>query len=519
MCLVSLWLLRLPSLAQPMASDQGLYAYAGARLLAGDVPYAGAWDQKPPGIHVIYAGLWALWPHESVVAATDLVVAAVIAGLLILIGHRRLTPQIGYASAAAFLLFGNPALTQRLGGVFVRAQSETFVALAITAAVALLAVTTRTTRHLVGIGVLLGVAFWLKPNAAAYALPVLVALAVWPRDGRWDTRVFWRETMVIAVTGAVMVVVPLATLWMAGALPDLYLATIAYNAAYSGDTYSGAGGVIRYAITFPVDRARNDALWFVGGLGVITGLLVRWRAGDRNTDSAQWVVLTWLMAVWLSILINGARHLPQYFVQAGPALALAAGAGLVPVFALLARRHLAAAVLASAAVVYGAHRVSGFEQLAENIARDWGALTGATPRAAYLTHFGNRPQDKFVASAIAELTALVTATTKPDDTIYVFGYSPGVHVLANRRSASRFHWSQPIMLEFAAETPGYGTRGLLADLERSAPALVALQRDSWGPNGQHSSDFFHATPPLEAWLTTNYTRDQDLERFEIWRRR
>jgi len=43
-----------------------------------------------------------------------------------------------HAAAAAFLLFGNPALAQRLGGVFVRAQSETFVALAITAAVALL---------------------------------------------------------------------------------------------------------------------------------------------------------------------------------------------------------------------------------------------------------------------------------------------------------------------------------------------------------------------------------------------
>ena len=74
------------------------------------------------------------------------------------------------------------------------------------------------------------------------------------------------------------------------------------------------------------------------------------------------------------------------------------------------------------------------------------------------------------------------------------------------------------MLEFAADTPGYGTRGLLEDLQRNAPALVALQRDSWGPNGQHSSEFFHATPALESWLTAHYTREADLERFEIWRR-
>jgi hypothetical protein len=47
-----------------MASDQGLYAYAGVRLLAGDVPYAGAWDQKPPGLHVVFAVLWSSWPQR-----------------------------------------------------------------------------------------------------------------------------------------------------------------------------------------------------------------------------------------------------------------------------------------------------------------------------------------------------------------------------------------------------------------------------------------------------------------------
>jgi len=501
-----------------MASDQGLYAYAGVRLLAGDVPYAGAWDQKPPGIHVVYALLWSIWPHESVVGIADFVVAGLIAGLLIVIGRRRFTTDIGAAAAGAFLLFGNPALTQRLGGVFVRAQSETFVALAITGAVALLAARTRTTRHLVGTGVLLGVAFWLKPNAAAYALPVLMALALWTRGGSWDARVFRREVTTVGVTGALMVIVPLTTMWAIGALPDLYLATVAYNAAYSGDTYDGVGGVISYAVSFPLTRARNDALWFVGGLGVVASLVLWLRDRNRADHQMPLVVFAWLIAVWLSILINGARNLPQYFVQAAPALALAAGAGLVPALTWLRRRHLAVALVCAALVLFGAHRVSGFEELARSVRRDWAALVGTTPRADYLTYFGNRPQDKFVAAAIADLAALARTTTGPDDAIYVFGFSPGVHVLADRRSASRFHWSQPIMLEFAAGQPGYGTLGLLADLERTAPALVALQRDSWGPRGQHSSEFFHATPALHAWLTTNYARETDRDRFEIWRR-
>lgn len=516
---MALWLLRVPSLAQPMASDQGLYAYAGQRLLAGDAPYAGAWDQKPPGIHVVYAVMWSLWPDESVVPGADLVVAGLLAWLLVIIGRRRFTDVHGLTAAAVFLFFGNPALTQRLSGVFVRAQTETFIALAITAALVLLAHPQRAMRHLVGVGVLLGAAFWLKPNAAAYGLTVLAALAFWPSHGRpWSAETFRRELTPIVVAGAAVVVLPLLVMAAAGGLTDLYLATIAYNAAYSGDTYDGVGGLLRYALSFPVDRARNDAVWFMGGVGVIL-VVANWlRTPHHSRPQYALVPLAWLVGVWISILINGGRDLPQYFVQASPALALAAGVGLVPAFTALRRRHAALPFMLLAVLVYGAHRVSGFNDLADNTRRDWNALIGYTDRSSYLAYFGGRPQDKFVASAIADLAALVRNTTAPSDTIYVFGFSPGVPVLADRRSASRFHWSQPIVTEFAAGRPGYGSAGVLAELQEHAPALVALQHDSWAPGGRHSSEFFHATPALEAWLTTHYTRDADLPRFEIWRR-
>src|SRR5512143_3488821 len=71
--LASLLVVRVPSLVQPAGGDQGLYGYAGQRLLAGATPYKETWDQKPPGIAFVYASLWRLWPHESVVPAADLV--------------------------------------------------------------------------------------------------------------------------------------------------------------------------------------------------------------------------------------------------------------------------------------------------------------------------------------------------------------------------------------------------------------------------------------------------------------
>ena len=59
----ALLIVRLPSLAQPMGADQGLYAYVGERIRHGGVPYVDAWDQKPPAIHYTYAALRAIWPR------------------------------------------------------------------------------------------------------------------------------------------------------------------------------------------------------------------------------------------------------------------------------------------------------------------------------------------------------------------------------------------------------------------------------------------------------------------------
>ena len=65
----ALLVFRAPSLVQPMGADQALYAYVGERIRAGGLPYRDAWDQKPPAIHFLYAGLRTLLPSDGVVPA------------------------------------------------------------------------------------------------------------------------------------------------------------------------------------------------------------------------------------------------------------------------------------------------------------------------------------------------------------------------------------------------------------------------------------------------------------------
>ncbi len=247
---VALLLVRLPSVVQPAGGDQGIYAYIGQSILKGEVPYRDAWDQKPPGVHLTYAAMLGLWRNDSVVAATDLVVAALVAVLLVPLG-RRLTGRQGAGRAAAivFLLLGDPSF-QRLGGLWVRGQAETFIALAVTAAM-LAAFAAADAggdrgreRAAFGwsalAGMLCGAAFVYKYNAGLFSLPCLfVYLVGVPGDKPLDARrrgpsLMWHQ-MPAFILGAALVVCAVA-LWFAShrALGDLYQATVVYNLGTPG---------------------------------------------------------------------------------------------------------------------------------------------------------------------------------------------------------------------------------------------------------------------------------------------
>lgn len=503
--------LRLPSLVQPAGGDQGLYAYAGQRILAGDVMYRDMWDQKPPAIGLIYAVLWRVWPHESMVPGADLVTAAAIASLLIVLGRRRYSTHVGFGAAAVFLLFGDPYL-QRMSGVFVRGQCEPFMALGVTASLVLLAAPVRRRWHLVAAGLTLGIAFWLK-YSAAYGLPVIAAVWAWGREPERGARETLRELVWVGIGFTIVCAVILGYFTWTGAINDLRLATIDYNLRYSNETYEGSVSALLYVFTFPIVRARIDMLWFLGAIGALL-LLPRARS-NRSTL----VALVWLGAALLSIAINGRRDLPNYFVQAFPALALAASAGFAALASYRPTLRYFVAVLLLAGLwrvgsdtpVWGL-RLASLPGLVENVRFDLQYARGRIDRDTYLQRFNGKKHDAFENE---RLVRYVDATTGPADSIFVFGFSGGsVCWKSERRSASRFFWSRPILIEFAADRPGYGSAGLLNDLQLRSPAVVALQKEEW-----HSRDFFMNNDGLRQWLEAGYTLDHDTPMFSVWRRK
>jgi len=509
--LMALLAVRLPSLVEPAGGDQGLYEYVGQRINAGDVTYRDAWDQKPPAIHVIYALLWRVWPGDAIAAAADLIAAGIVAGLLVLLGRRTFGTGVGAGAACVFLIFGNPAI-QRLSGVRVRGQCETFIALAVTAALVIAAHPARQRWRFALAGVWLGAAFWLKYNAGVYVIPLAFVAAGTGRSADRRSNIAWIGAGFLAVAAIVV-----GYFAAHGALEALRLATIDYNLQYSRETYQGFSGALSY-LTFPVERAAADALWFFGGAGCLLLLITSWR--DRNT----WLTLSWIAAACASIAVNGARDLPQYFVQAHPALALTAAAGFAPILRSdtprLLRLAMALLILAGLWRVGSEPRVlrlGGLPGVVENMRFDLDYARGRMDRATYLARFQQQSDAKFVPRSADELETYVRRATRESDTILVFGFAGGVYAHTGRASASRFFWSRPVEVEFGVPRPGYGSPGLLADLERNRPAIVALQKH-WGKGAEDPISFFMNHADLSSWLRRDYVLDEDTPEFAVWRR-
>jgi hypothetical protein len=521
-----LLIVRLPSLAQPAGADQSLYAYVGQRILAGEMPYRDAWDQKPPAIHYTYALMYAIWPQDAMVAATDLVVAGLTAWLVFVLGRRLGGSGAGAGALAAvlFLIYTNPALT-RLGGVRIRAQCEVFIALFVTAALTVVHRTCsdedelfrRGLRGMTLAGALFGAAFVYKYNAGIYLIVGLIATLLWTETSdegaTLATRIRESLPRIAALLFGFAIVVGAALLWFARAraLRELYDATIGYNLFYSGETYANRLEMLRYLVTFPVQHARIEALWFLGGLGAAWLALRAWRT------PATLVLALWVAAACISIAVNGSRGLPQYFLQAGPALALAAG---VAITQLWPRLTTIARVGLVVVLAVAAWRITGFEKAIDYTAYDVRYLAGRLTRDQYLSRFGERASDdKYSALAVRELAQHFAVDAPTRERVLLFGFSPGVLVQSHRVSATRFFWSRPIIVGFNAGKPGYGVDGMLEELLRTRPVEVVLQRHDWDPDGPDSASFFLGDPRLIEWLRENYEPAGELGNFLLYRRK
>jgi 4-amino-4-deoxy-L-arabinose transferase-like glycosyltransferase len=440
---------RAPLVSVPLERDEGEYAYIAQRLLVGDVPYRDAFDQKPPGIFLAYAGAFALL-GQSIEAIHLFMFGWTAVTALALFGCvRRLSGPL--AGAFAVLVFAIASADPRVAAN--AANTEIFMLLPMVASFycALRALDAESAvRWWILCGALAASACWFKQVAAVNALyvaalPVVDGLLRRPGAAR---AAFLRAAWGLALGVALVTVPGLLACVAAGAWDPFVDAVILHNLRYSQSNTIAEGGA----------ALRHWLAWQAPGLGTFWALAAIGALVPKLAGRRSWALLVgWLAASAAGVSV-GLYFRPHYFIQALPAVAALCGVVLGAAGAwILARPPIAPAVLGLSALTVLA--------AAPPILANASIREAGTPEAISRAIYGQNPFPESL-----EIGKYIRRTSGPEDRVYIIGSEPQILFYAARRSATRYIFFYPLTGDY----PGVleRQRGVVAEVEAARPLYV-----------------------------------------------
>jgi 4-amino-4-deoxy-L-arabinose transferase-like glycosyltransferase len=511
-------LLRVPSIAAPLGIDQGLWASAVRAMSRGMGLYQDVWEQRPPGIYLIYlAGFKALGWSAATVAWLDILAAAATTILLAAIAWRLGGRIAAAVTAALFAALTMPAWLYGYAGLLERSVCETFIVVCIgVAAYCAVGLRERSSMLLaVLMGAAASAAVLLKPNAGLYA-PFLLGwlLVSRRRAGPGDGRAVVRLILGMVAGGVILPLLVLLWLWWRGLLPDAQIAIVDFNRWYVGEAFELEAFALGFsrAIWF---RGKTDPLWLAAGAGC---LLVAWDLVRRRPlDPIASLAIWWGAAAALTIAVQGIRLYPTYFIQAYPPIALLATWTLMQLADRSVGRRVVAGVTA-ALMLYLLIDRGYVAKVAGAVSADLTALRAGAPPPDYLERFGGYANSRgYSARANQEVADYIRPRTQFDDRVFLIGVNgAGLYFTADRLPAHRF-----LRANFFATTefpdPAFRVDSVVRDLRRTRPTYLLFERLNSVAEWARIIDALPERAEV-AELLSGYRLEATIEDFTIYRR-
>jgi hypothetical protein len=458
--------LRCRLLGVPLERDEGEYAYMGALILRGDVPYLAAHNMKLPGTYYAYAAILALLGERDVAIRLALVVVNLATAALVhRLGRILVDETTGLAAAATYVVLSiGPAM---LGFT---ANAEHFVLLPAVAGTVLLAdvsAGSRTMRRLVVVGLLLGLAAVMKQPGAAFVVFGLLQVMTSPSRSLVG-RV--RDATTLATAALVPYGLTCLAMWTLGAFAPFWFWTVTYAREYTTMISLGEGLARLTAVGAEILRSA-PLIWSLVAIG-LTALF--WDARGRR---ARRFLLTFLACSALAVS-PGLRFTDHYFLLLLPAASVLAGlatsalarAVRTPVPAALVRVGLPAVAIAAALV------------------RERAVLLDLPPDAVSRAVYGRNP---FPEARV--IGRWLGQHTRPDERIAVIGSEPEIYFYAGRPGATSYIYTYPLM-----EPQPFATRmqaEMVSQLDRERPRMIVMVNvdTSWTRRPESASTIFDWT--------------------------
>ena len=511
----------LPILSFPLGRDQGTYLTIGQGLLEGKQLYRDLWDNKPPGIFYLYAGIAKLFGRAMWSAAVvDILLLLLISYFL----FRFTETHLGRAGAAIAVMVH--ASWHGEMKYFWIAQPETFQVVCVLAGYLLMKRRGRWWKATsFAAGFVLGYACWLKYNGVAF-LPFLLFLPFLDTHGldqeppRVSLTIPWRDwvTRAAFLTAGLAAALGIVLAWIVfkGAWPAMREIQFEVLPRYA------AMGIQRNPHYLLSVFARTNYYLGVRTLwATLVGLLVAWMRRDLRRFAPVFLAASlayiatvmqvrlhdyyfqtcypFFAAIWAYLVVSiyeGTCVLVRIFRQRGWGLA----AGLLWI------------VCANAIFWPLPDEFNKLTMRYEEL-RGW--------RADHGTFYAGYPQQLPFEHLGGELEVMdfLGKNARPNDGVYVWSAHCVIYYLSGHQPPTRFVsnlgivslWAQPSWRE-----------ELMRDLRNTRPRFIVVARGDALPTITYvnldSENYLKIFPKLDSFITENYKPVADFDTFVVYRR-
>lgn len=461
-------------------ADGFLFGYSGWQIRHGARPYADLWDNKPPGIWWTAAAAQALLGDER----TSELAAAAVATAVTLISFVWLARLLyGPAVLLPAVLVAAGLLThvRYECGAF---RTETFVTACECTLVAFYVHWLRSPhpRWLLLAGLAAGTGPWFKQSGIAAASVCGLHLLWMLARRRASVRSVACFLAGCAAPSAVAVVV----LAMQGVVSEWWYAVVGFNRLYfevRDAAWLPSLRTWRY-LEQPLAPLMSFALLALVGLLMMLGPHRNPERSRADRPTGFMLIPVWTIAAGYLVAVSGgvlAYHLsPLLPPLTLAALAVIGNAGEAPFSQVILRRPSTAVLFALLAGV-------SIDALRDSISL---ARTAWNARSPGLSLEWRDPPE------FVEQAAYIRAHTGPSDTIYVWGWDPGLYRYAQRRCCSRFATLEKVSQ--VAPRGEFLLEAAVFDIQTRRPAMFIISA------GDHDRLPQGRTRDFADWLAANY---------------
>lgn len=411
-------------LSVPFERDEGEYAYIAQQMLKGIPPYISAYSMKLPGIYVVYALIMTLFGQTHTGIHLGLLIFNAATIFVVFLLARELFGSI--AAVVAGGIYAVLSITSGVTGLW--ANAEHFVILPALVGLLLICNNNGKTGYvrLLIAGLLFGLAFIIKQHGIMFAIFGALYLLY---SGLQQRPIQWLKVIISQIIFNAMVLLPFAIVclfyWFYGIFDKFWFWTFIYAREYA-TAVSLDGAWESFAYQAKMMFYEGFPIWFLSVFGFLAVVVMK-RYRQLAVFAAGFFVFSFLA------VCPGFYFRPHYFIFLLPAAAILAGVSITLIDGLCAVKMPMPLRLATTGAI-------GLIVIGYTLYDQRECLFELSPEDVCREVYSGNP-----FSESLQIAKYIRDNSRPDATIAVIGSEPQICFYSDRRSATKYIYTYPLM--------------------------------------------------------------------------